>query len=136
MIERNFRNYIVWEEPNEDRLEIVPRQDEFNQDEIAALFQVEVSNDLAQDRELLLLNAPVQIECETTTGSATVDLLIFGMPPYILRRDGDTIARRLTPEDFPYDDPDPNTSNQPQEVCYEVEDDDGNTHEVCCTVQP
>ena len=135
-MERNFRNYLIWEEPNDDRLDIVPRRDKFNQEEISALFQVELSNRLAQDRELLLLNAPVQITCESSVGNATVDLLIFGTPPYILRRDGEVIARRLYPKDFPYSDSRPNTSNQPQQICYEVEDDGGDAHEVCCTVQP
>jgi len=137
-MERNFHNYLIWKEPSEseNRLDIVPRRDTFNQEEISALFQVDVSNRLAQDRELLLLNAPVQITCESSVGNAKVDLLIFGTPPYILRRDGEVIARRLFPEDFPYSDSNPNTTNQPQRVCYEVEDDDGDAHEVCCTVQP
>ena len=137
-MERNFRNYLIWEEPSEseDRLDIVPRQDKLNQEEISALFQIEVSNRLAQDREVLLLNAPVQISCEPSVGSVTVDLLIFGTPPYILRRDGEVIDEGLSPRSFPYEDPINDKTNQPQKVCYEAEDDDGNSHKVCCTVQP
>ena len=134
-MKRNFRNYLIWDSAKEDQLDIVPRQDRFNQEEISALFQVDLSNRLAEDRELLLLNAPVQITCESSAkGAIMVDLLIFGTPPYILRRDGEVIDRRLHPGDFPYEDQSPNTGNQPQQICYEVEDDDGNADEVCCTV--
>lgn len=136
-MKRNFRNYLIWDSADEDRLDIVPHRDKFNQEEISALFQVDLSNRLAQDRELLLLNAPVQIDCESSAGNAIiVDLLIFGTPPYILRRDGEEIDKKLSPKDFPYEDSNLNTGNQPQQICYEVEDDDGNADEVCCTIQP
>lgn len=133
---RNYRNYLIWEEPDGNRLEVVPMRDSLNTEEIQNIFTTQISDDLLRQGEALLTNAQVQISCSSSGGDVTIFLSIIGAPPYIIRRDGVEIESRLQPSDFPYTDLDPNQSQQAEEICYEIESDRGNTNEVCCTVQP
>lgn len=133
---RNYRNYLIWEEPDGNRLDVVPMRDSLNTEEVQSLFTTQIGNGLLNQGEALLTNAQVQITCSPSGSDAIINLSIIGEPPYILRRGDTEIESRLRPPDFPYTDANPNTTQQPQEICYEIESDRGNVNSSCCTVQP
>lgn len=128
MIDRNGSNLIVWEKPDGNRLLVERRDDVYSS--VEEVFALEVTNNLQRENEVLVFNADVQIDCESSGGEITVFLRVLGNPPYILRRNGDVIEQELDPQDFPYVDSSPDSG----ENCYEIEDFDSNTDETCCTV--
>lgn len=57
MIERNLRNFIEWRESDNSTLDITPKLDDIDEDEVESIFDIELSSDLIEDDEVLSRNA-------------------------------------------------------------------------------
>jgi len=126
---RNNRNFLIWEEGGEP-LEVAPKIDSLDAEEVESIFEREIGFEVEDTGKTVLFEADVQITCESAGGDVSVFLLVFGEPPYTLRRNGDVIQQSLLPEDFPITDSPQGTG----EFCYELESADSNADETCCTV--
>jgi hypothetical protein len=130
MIERNFKNNIVWEEPDGDLLAVAPRRDVFNRDQIANLFELGFNGGLTGDGEVLAEDVGVLIGTSLSGSDVVVSLVIEGEEPYTLSRDGTELQSGLSSTDFPFTDTAPGTG----EFCYAVETADGSGDESCITI--
>lgn len=57
MIERDSRNFIEWREPDDTTLDIVPKADSIDEEEVEAIFDVQFTTDLVEDDEVLSRNS-------------------------------------------------------------------------------
>jgi hypothetical protein len=129
MIERNFKNNIVFDDSIEDKLLLESRDDVFDQDLINKLFNTAISDSLIDDQEVLGVSVGVLIDASKNGNIVTISLLIEGTAPYSLTRDGTEIEADLEASDFPYED----SPSLNGEVCYVLEDSNGNSDENCVT---
>jgi len=61
MIERNSRNFIIWEKPDgTTTLDLVPKLDNVDEDEIDSIFDTDVTSDLVEENEVLSRNSSVE----------------------------------------------------------------------------
>lgn len=57
MIERDSRNFIEWQEPDGATLDIAPKVDNIDEEEVEAIFDVQLTTDLVEDDEVLSRNS-------------------------------------------------------------------------------
>jgi Zn finger protein HypA/HybF involved in hydrogenase expression len=127
-MKRNFKNYIIWEEPGDDRLFLEAKKNLVNTEEIQAIFDTQINGTFLKEQEVVLKNAPVQISCEKDSTNIKIFLDVLGSLPLKIRRNGQEIASELFEADFPY--VDENVENG--EFLYEVESNRENVD--TCTV--
>lgn len=58
MIERNFRNAIIWKEPGRELLDLQLLETEVDTDEFREIFDKSVTSELVRDDESLEKNLP------------------------------------------------------------------------------
>lgn len=105
-MDRNFKNYFVWEEPGDRKLVLEGRKNLVNTEEIQAIFDTQITNELATGETALLRNASIQISTELQKSfrnrSIKIYLDVAGSPPYTLIRDEREIETNLRESDFPF----------------------------------
>lgn len=137
MIERNFKNNIIWEEPDGDLLSVEVRDDQFNQEQIANLFNLNFTGGLSGGDEVLAVDAGplINVTSISLPGIPTVPivgLLNESEGPYDVLRNGTVIEQNESAFEFPFLDV---TIGLSGEQCYTIEDAAGNTsNEACITV--
>lgn len=155
---RNFKNYFVWEKPDEEKaLTLEPKRNVINAEEVQAIFDTEIGGTLLSGQTAVLGNAPVQISTEINTTfvedtnnvrnkSVEIFLDIEGAGPYTLKKDERVIGSGLQPSDFPFTDQraltqsftSPAQASEKEEeitIEYEIESRRENTDVVETTVQ-
>jgi hypothetical protein len=105
-MKRNFNNYIVWEESGNDKLVVEPKKNLVNTEEIQAIFDTQITTELATGQTAVLGSASVQISTEVQQSfrnrSITIFLDVAGSPPYKLVRNNEVLETELQESDFPY----------------------------------
>ena len=118
---RNFKNNIIWEDPDESdfSLSVSPKKNVYDQSQVENFFSTEIQAGLLESEEDLARESGVFIS--SSDGKIILD--IEGSPPYSLSKNGSQIDSNLFPEDFPYDKPNQNSG-------YEIEDSNGSTNKA------
>lgn len=128
-MDRNPKNQIIWEPPEQgELLAVSPRRNEINVDEVKNLFELEFQSSLTEEPEGLLSTSSVQIAGSFESGAAEIVLQIEGEEPYTLFKNGERLAINLQAADFPYTDS--NVAAGDGEIRYRIEDRERNENQT------